>query len=123
MPAIATKILSVLIPLIITFLSTVGGIISGDRNQFTFSVDASQTGATLSNPVSNVNIWSIEGNPFVNATANEENNIFDFVEYVRKQEIYSRTLSTEQFLMTMISRFLLKTAEALWSWAVNQCSN
>ena len=52
MPAMVTKFLSILIPLIITFLTSFGGIISGDQNQFTFSVDASQTGTTLSNPVS-----------------------------------------------------------------------
>ena len=97
MPAMVTKFLSILIPLIITFLTSFGGIISGDRNQFTFSVDASQTGTTLSNPVSNVNIWSIEGNPFVNATANEENNIFDFVEYVQFMQCSGGTETRDLF--------------------------
>ena len=97
MPAMVTKFLSILIPLIITFLTSFGGIISGDQNQFTFSVDASQTGTTLSNPVSNVNIWSIEGNPFVNATANEENNIFDFVEYVQFMQCSGGTETRDLF--------------------------
>ena len=97
MPAMVTKFLSILIPLIITFLTSFGGIISGDRNQFTFSVDASRTGTTLSNPVSNVNIWSIEGNPFVNATANEENNIFDFVEYVQFMQCSGGTETRDLF--------------------------
>ena len=97
MPAMVTKFLSILIPLIITFLTSFGGIISGDRNQFTFSVDTSHTGTTLSNPVSNVNIWSIEGNPFVNATANEENNIFDFVEYVQFMQCSGGTETRDLF--------------------------
>ena len=97
MPAIATKILSILIPLIITFLSTVGGIISGDRNQFTFSVDTANPGTTLSNTVSNVNIWSIEGNPFVNVQNNEENDIFEFVEYVQFMQCSGGTEARDLF--------------------------
>ena len=57
---------------------------AGDRiNNYSFTVDASQTGAVLANPASNVNIWSIEGNPFVGAKASEEYNIFEFVNYVQ----------------------------------------
>ena len=97
MPAIATKILSILIPLIITFLSTVGGIISGDRNQFTFSVDTANPGTTLSNTVSNVNIWSIEGNPFVNVQNNDENDIFEFVEYVQFMQCSGGTEARDLF--------------------------
>ena len=41
---------------------------AGERiNDYEFTVDASQTGGILANPASNVNIWSIEGNPFVGA--------------------------------------------------------
>ncbi len=97
MPAALVKFLSILIPLILSFLGTIGGIISGNDNQFTFSVDASKTGATLSNPVSNVNIWSIEGNPFVNATKNEENNIFDFVKYVQFMQCSGGTETRDLF--------------------------
>ncbi len=57
---------------------------AGDRiNNYSFTVDASQTGAVLANPASNVNVWSIEGNPFVGAKASEEYNIFEFVNYVQ----------------------------------------
>ncbi len=98
MPAIATKILSLLIPIIIAFLSTVGGIIAGDANEFTFSIDATKTGDTLSNTVSNVNIWSIEGNPFVNAQINEENNIFEFVEYVQLMQCSGGTETRDLFV-------------------------
>ncbi len=52
-------------------------------NDYEFTVDTSQVGDVLSNPVSNVNVWSIDGNPFVDKQANEENNIFDFVSYVQ----------------------------------------
>ena len=52
-------------------------------NNYRFVADASQTGTTLSNPASNVNIWSIQGNPFVGATNNTENDIFEFVEYIQ----------------------------------------
>lgn len=57
---------------------------AGERiNDYEFTVDASQTGGILANPASNVNIWSIEGNPFVGAKASEEYNIFEFVNYVQ----------------------------------------
>ncbi len=57
---------------------------AGDRiNNYSFTVDASQTGDVLTNPASNVNVWSIEGNPFVGAKASEEYNIFEFVNYVQ----------------------------------------
>ena len=97
MPSALVKFLSLIIPLILSFFGIIGGIISGDDNQFTFSVDASKTGATLSNPVSNVNVWSIEGNPFVNATKNEENNIFDFVEYVQFMQCTGGTETRDLF--------------------------
>ncbi len=97
MPSALVKFLSLLIPLILSFFGIIGGIISGGDNQFTFSVDASTTGTTLSNPVSNVNVWSIEGNPFVNATKNEENNIFDFVEYVQFMQCSGGTETRDLF--------------------------
>lgn len=52
-------------------------------NNYKFTVDTSEVGEVLVNPASNVNIWSIQGNPFVGAKINEENNIFEFVEYVQ----------------------------------------
>lgn len=52
-------------------------------NNYKFTVDTSEVGDVLVNPASNVNIWSIQGNPFVGAKINEENNIFEFVEYVQ----------------------------------------
>lgn len=68
---------------IITFISGVWGAGIEFFNHYSFTVDTAKTGEVLVNPASNVNIWSIEGNPFVGAKASEENNIFEFVDYVQ----------------------------------------
>ena len=52
-------------------------------NSYKFTVDTSEVGMELMNPVSNINIWSIQGNPFVGVKVDEEYNIFEFVEYVQ----------------------------------------
>lgn len=91
------KILCIVIPVIIIGLSVFGVIASGVFNKFTFTVDTTKTHNTLHNVVNNVNIWSIEGNPFVNATANEENNIFDFVEYVQFMQCSGGTEARDLF--------------------------
>ncbi len=53
-------------------------------NDYSFSIDTADTGAVLSNAVSNINIWNMNsGNEFRNPEINSENNIFDFVEYVQ----------------------------------------
>ncbi len=74
--------ISTIIAVIITFFGNLFGF-SDRLDNYEFTVDASQTGNVLANPASNVNIWSIDGNPFVNAKINEENNIFEFVNYVQ----------------------------------------
>lgn len=91
------KILCIVIPIIIVALSVFGIIASGVFNKFTFTVDATKTSNTLHNVVNNVNIWSIEGNPFVNVTVNEENNIFDFVEYVQFMQCSGGTETRDLF--------------------------
>ncbi len=68
---------------IITFISGVWGAGIEFFNHYSFTVDTAKTGEVLVNPASNVNVWSIEGNPFVGAKASEENNIFEFVDYVQ----------------------------------------
>lgn len=68
---------------IITFISGVWGAGIEFFNHYSFTVDTAKTGEVLVNPASNVNVWSIEDNPFVGAKASEENNIFDFVDYVQ----------------------------------------
>ena len=72
-----------LIAAIVAFFGTISTGIIDAVNNYEFTVDASETGRVLANPASNINIWSIDGDPFVNAQINEENNIFDFVNYVQ----------------------------------------
>lgn len=91
------RILCIIIPVIIVGLSVFGVIASGIFNKFTFIVDTTKTHNTLHNVVNNVNVWSIEGNPFVNVTANEENNIFDFVEYVQFMQCSGGTETRDLF--------------------------
>ncbi len=94
---ILKKILCIALPVIIIvggFLALVG---AGVFNKYTFTVDAEKTGDVLPNTVSNVNIWSIEGNPFVNAQVNEEHNIFEFVEYVQFMQCTGGTEARDLF--------------------------
>lgn len=72
-----------LVAAIVAFFGTISTGIIDAVNNYEFTVDASETGRVLANPASNINIWSIDGDPFVNAQINEENNIFDFVNYVQ----------------------------------------
>ena len=87
---------------IVLVLAVIGGgifglLASGIFNKYTFSIDASKTGNTLHNVVNNVNIWSIDGNPFKDAKASEENNIFEFVEYVQFMQCTGGTEARDLF--------------------------
>ncbi len=68
---------------VIAFFSPIELYFTDKINNYEFTVDASQTGEVLPNPASNVNIWSIDGNPFVGKKNNAEYDIFEFVEYVQ----------------------------------------
>lgn len=81
--AILKQFLSAILAAIIGFFGTLSANLTDLVNNYEFTVDASQSGRVLSNPASNVNIWSIDGNPFVNQKNNEEYDIFDFVNYVQ----------------------------------------
>ncbi|MBQ2841420.1 MAG: hypothetical protein IJE72_00125 [Clostridia bacterium] len=83
---------------IIAFFATISGAVIDAVNNYEFTVDASETGVVLSNPASNVNVWSIDGNPFVNAKANEENNIFDFVNYVQLMQCTGGSAERDLFV-------------------------
>ena len=74
-----------------------GLLASGVFNKYTFSIDATQKGNTLHNVVNNVNTWSIEGNPFANAQRNQENDIFEFVEYVQFMQCTGGTEARDLF--------------------------
>lgn len=53
-------------------------------NDYNFDVDTSVLQEELPNAVSNVNVWNMkDGNMFIDPEINEENNIFEFVEYVQ----------------------------------------
>lgn len=68
---------------IVGFFGTLTADVTDLVNDSEFTVDASQYGDVLSNPASNVNIWSIDGNPFVGAVNHPEYDIFEFVNYVQ----------------------------------------
>lgn len=91
------KIICVVLVLAVITGGVFGLIASGIFNKYTFSIDASETGNTLHNVVNNVNIWSIEGNPFKDAKASEENNIFEFVEYVQFMQCTGGTEARDLF--------------------------
>ena len=91
------KILCIVLPVIIVVVSVFGVISAGVFNKFSFTVDASKTHNTLHNVVNNINVWSIEGNPFVGAAVNKENNIFDFVEYVQFMQCSGGTETRDLF--------------------------
>ena len=68
---------------VIAFFSPIELYFTDKVNNYEFTVDASQTGEVLPNPASNINVWSIDGNPFVGKKNNSEYDIFEFVEYVQ----------------------------------------
>lgn len=68
---------------VVMFFGTVWNAGISAVNSYSFTVDTSELGDVLVNPASNVNIWSIQGNPFVGVKINEENNVFEFVDYIQ----------------------------------------
>lgn len=95
------KVFKKIICVVLAVAVVVGGVFaliaSGIFNKYTFSIDTSATGKTLHNVVNNVNIWSIEGNPFKDAKAPEQNNIFEFVEYVQFMQCTGGTEARDLF--------------------------
>lgn len=77
------QIFSAILAAIIGFFSTITANVTDLVNNHEFVIDASQCGEVLVNPASNANIWSIDGNPFVNQKINEEYNVFEFVDYIQ----------------------------------------
>ena len=51
-------------------------------HHYTIDIDATSKGEVIPNVVSNLNVWNMS-NTFKNPSPNEENNIFDFVEYIQ----------------------------------------
>lgn len=67
---------------IIAFFMSIIAAVSSFFTTYSFTVDASQLGEKIGNKASNVNVWEM-GNQFVSPTKNEENDIFEFVEYIQ----------------------------------------
>ena len=91
------KLLKFFVCMIISVITLFSTLISS-VNDHSFTVDTAEKGNTISNVASNVNIWSIEGNPFVNATANKEYNIFEFVEYIQLMQCSGGTEERDLFV-------------------------
>ena len=77
------RIVAIVLAVVLVGTGTVAFVGSGIFNKYVFSIDVSQQGRALPNVVNNVNVWSIEGNPFTEAKRNPDNDIFEFVEYVQ----------------------------------------
>ncbi len=92
------QIISAILAAIIGFFSTITANVTDLVNNHKFVVDASVCGDVLVNPASNVNIWSIDGNPFVNQKINEEYNIFEFVDYVQFMQCTGGNLTRDLFV-------------------------
>ena len=68
-------------------------------NDYAFEIDTAETGGSLPNAVSNVNIWNAKGSAdFANPRINEENNVFDFVEYVQLMQCTGGNASRDLFV-------------------------
>ena len=104
-------------------------------NSYKFTVDTSEVGMELVNPVSNINIWSIQGNPFVGVKVNEEYNIFEFVEYVQLMQCtggnadrdlfkdpYDKTVLDDYDFTTLILQALCAVAQHGLSFELRQAA-
>lgn len=68
-------------------------------NDYAFEIDTAETGNTLPNAVSNINIWNAKGSQdFANPKVNEENNIFEFVEYVQLMQCTGGAADRDLFI-------------------------
>ncbi len=90
-------LLSVIITLLGSFNFGETTVRPDDEIKFTINANA-PTDTVLPNVVNNVNVWSIEGNPFKDATINNENNIFEFVDYVQFMQCSGGTETRDLFV-------------------------
>lgn len=65
-------------------------------NDFSFDIDAGKLSGEIANLASNVNVWYM-GTQFVDPRPNEENNIFDFVEYVQLMQCSGGSVDRDLF--------------------------
>ncbi len=95
--SIFSKIFSFILSLIMSLLSPFS-LLGNNPPEYTITVDSSVRGNVLSNPASNVNVWSIAGNPFVGAKADEEYNVFEFVNYVQLMQCTGGSADRDLFV-------------------------
>lgn len=88
------RIIAFLLVGISAFMSIFG--VNVNKGTYKFTIDTSDQGRIIENPVSNVNVWEM-GQTFVNAKPNNENNIFDFVEYVQLMQCTGGTYERDLF--------------------------
>ena len=102
---------SVVIAFFLSLFNISSGMCVDAINNYGFTVDATSiVSEELSNPVSNVNVWSIsENGPFVNVKPNTENNVFDFVEYVQLMQCtggsYERDLFKDPYDTSVLNDY------------------
>lgn len=87
-----------LIARIVSFFTAAATFVMGIGSSYTFSIDASQKGETLVNPVSNVNIWDMNtDSQFTDPEINSEYNVFEFVDYVQLMQCTGGNASRDLF--------------------------
>ena len=96
--SVINSIVSLFMSAILTVLSVFVPSAGEKINDYNFTVDASQTSHVLVTPASNVNVWSIDGNPFVDAKVEGEYNIFDFVNYVQLMQCTGGSADRDLFV-------------------------
>ncbi len=90
-------LISALVTLLGSFSFSTNFERADDEIKFTINANTVMS-EELPNVVNNVNVWSIEGNPFVGAKVNEENNIFEFVDYVQLMQCSGGTEARDLFI-------------------------
>lgn len=78
------RLVCVILVLVVVFAGYRGFSAFMDQKSgtYTFTIDASEKGKKLWNPVSTVNFWDIQKGTWIEPVKNEESDIFQFVEYV-----------------------------------------
>ena len=98
-----TRIISFILSIILPLLNLIG-----ITNDYIFSVDTSSLDGEMPNMVSNVNVWDM-GTQFINAKNDDNNDIYDFVEYVQLMECtggnYDRDLFKNPYDRTVLDDY------------------
>lgn len=82
---------------VIAFFMSIIAAFSSLFTTYSFTVDASKLGEKVGNKVSNVNVWEM-GTQFYSPTKNEENDIFEFVEYIQLMQCSGGNDARDPFL-------------------------